>query len=216
MLWVTKSSTQPPDSCNYQSTERVIQKNRVSNFITICLKRLKISTWNKESWSEVDLDCMYISGVASGRNTISTSCWSKQGISSQLVTRLSHQNGSHHIHRSKQAQVRKSIRGADNAITKLFQFCKGISKVLLNNLYSRMKTLHLNYQSFSRTDTYQYSYAYQNFIMSTPGGIAPPSILFRYDVAPMEVSLWNLLQLLVCATFASLNLSNIVDHIYIW
>ena len=48
-----------------------------------------------------------------------------------------------------------------------------------------------NYKTHSnitpRTDTYQYSYAYQNFVMATPAGIAPPSILFRYDLAPMEV-----------------------------
>ncbi|XP_063680596.1 endoplasmic reticulum-Golgi intermediate compartment protein 1-like [Bolinopsis microptera] len=91
---------------------------------------------------------------------------------------------------------------------------------LAHDYHIRMVPTTFIDQNKRRTDTYQYSYAYQNFVMATPAGIAPPCILFRYDLAPMEIRyqydrkpVYHLLTMICAIVGGVVTLAGVVDKI---
>jgi len=68
--------------------------------------------------------------------------------------------------------------------------------------------------------SYQFSYAYQNFVLMTPVGLSPPAIIFRYEISAMEIKyqysrkpLYHLLTMMCAIVGGIVTVAGILDKI---
>lgn len=68
--------------------------------------------------------------------------------------------------------------------------------------------------------SFQFSYAYQNFVLMTPAGLSPPAIIFRYEISAMEIKyqytrkpLYHLLTMMCAIIGGIVTVAGVVDKI---